>query len=637
MKPLVQIFLLLTIPLFLIGNDYPHLKVELIQDSLLKNANAVIRFYDNEVRILSDDKMEVVESVAITVLNEKAAGFLDFQKSYTEGSTKLTDIKLIYLDGDGNEIYKPKKKDFSDLNAYSNVSIASSQKFKYFDYTPTSYPITIVYSLKTKTSNTCFIPNWIPLEIKRVSLEKSSFKIINDTQIQLNFYENNFEEFNVQKVSDFSYLIENVKPLKVEKYMPPLRSLVPSLYLSLNNFNYEGFKGTANNWTSYGQWLYSTFLKDRDSFDKEELKIEILKNCSSNPSKKEIARAVYKYVQDNTRYVSIQFNEGGFKPMSPAKVDEYKYGDCKGLSYYTIALLDLFDIKSNYVLVHAGSEDKRSLKKDFFNHQQANHAILNIPFEDEVVWLDATSSVSPFNFLGSFTDDRFVLSVNENEAEILRTPDYGSDLNFDKVFADLVLNDSGQLSGNYSREYAGLQYSYIKYKSKKEKKEIKKIYTNNEFEDFDSPEISNVSFSFDDEKIIARESLDLSIKEYGEKLGDYLLIPIQFVELEIPKLKKTKNRKYSINFLRGQRQISQVIINLPKNSGYKIKSNSVNYTSDFGEYNCEYSLENDVLEIIRTFEIFKGTLPNTKYNEIRLFFNKIRKHEKSALNLENRT
>ena len=52
----------------------------------------------------------------------------------------------------------------------------------------------------------------------------------------------------------------------------------------------------------------------------------------------EKAKIVYKYMQEKTRYISVQVGIGGFKPMLAKDVDRLGYGDCKALSNYTKAL-----------------------------------------------------------------------------------------------------------------------------------------------------------------------------------------------------------------------------------------------------------------------------------------------------------
>ena len=41
------------------------------------------------------------------------------------------------------------------------------------------------------------------------------------------------------------------------------------------------------------------------------------------------AEALYRYLQERMRYVSIQYGVGGFQPFSAKDVDKWNYGDCK--------------------------------------------------------------------------------------------------------------------------------------------------------------------------------------------------------------------------------------------------------------------------------------------------------------------
>lgn len=153
--------------------------------------------------------------------------------------------------------------------------------------------------------------------------------------------------------------------------------------------------------------MHRKLIQDRDVLDVSTIeKIKSLVAGVTNPIEK--AKIVYKFVQDKTRYISVQIGIGGWEPIAANQVDKVGYGDCKGLTNYTKALLDAVGITSYFTLVYA--QQKRNIVKDF-SSMQGNHAILNIPNNGNDIWLECTSQTISFGFLGDFTDDRDVLVV----------------------------------------------------------------------------------------------------------------------------------------------------------------------------------------------------------------------------------
>ena len=61
----------------------------------------------------------------------------------------------------GKEIKKIKRKDFKDQSAVSGSTLFSDNRVLYLDYTPISYPFTIVYTSEIETSSTAFIPQMV--------------------------------------------------------------------------------------------------------------------------------------------------------------------------------------------------------------------------------------------------------------------------------------------------------------------------------------------------------------------------------------------------------------------------------------------------------------------------------------------
>ena len=60
--------------------------------------------------------------------------------------------------------------------------------------------------------------------------------------------------------------------------------------------------------------------------------------------------ALYKYMQDKVRYVSVQVGIGGWQPIEAETVDRLSCGDCKALANYMESLLDVAGIKTIILL-----------------------------------------------------------------------------------------------------------------------------------------------------------------------------------------------------------------------------------------------------------------------------------------------
>lgn len=136
--------------------------------------------------------------------------------------------------------------------------------------------------------------------------------------------------------------------------------------------------------------------------------------------KKNAAQQLYSYLQDNTRYVSIQFGIGGFQSFETDFVSKYKIGDCKALTTYMKALLNSAGISSYQVLVRAGKEDFPSMID--FPYNFFNHVILMVPLENDTTWLECTSQHQLFGRLGSFTEGKTGLLLADNASGLIHIP-----------------------------------------------------------------------------------------------------------------------------------------------------------------------------------------------------------------------
>ena len=427
-------------------------------EKLTENANSIIINQNTTIEIKSINDMVITKSFTICVLNELGLKNIDAVEYYDK-STRINSIEAFQFDQYGKEIKKYKRKDFRDQSVADGFSIYTDNRVLYLNFTPIQYPFTIIFNSQVETSNTAFIPTWYPINDWNESVVKSSINIQYPEDLGFKFKAilNDNPSIESNKTSNsISFVATNLTSLKPEDFSPSLTQIAPRVLFGLNNFNIEGIVGQANTWEDFGIWRYKTFLSDNEEVSVEtQEKIKALVGFETDPIKK--AKIVYQYVQDKTRYVSIQLGIGGWKPMPAIDVDRLGYGDCKALTNYTRVLLNVVNVPSFYTVIY-GDSKKINFQEDFVS-MQGNHIILSLPINDKLCFLECTSQTVPFGFGGNFTDDRYALIVKPTGGEIIKTNAYVEKDNSQITSGQYTIDEKGSIKGQLTIESKGVRYS----------------------------------------------------------------------------------------------------------------------------------------------------------------------------------
>ncbi|GAA4277140.1 DUF3857 domain-containing transglutaminase family protein [Aquimarina mytili] len=612
------------------AQEKPELQISRIDSALTQNANAVVRSEEVIVEINSINSVTTKTKRIVTVLNKDGKGYADSYEPYSS-SVKIKKIEATVYDAKGNEIKKYKKKDFNDISAYDEFSLMNDNRVKYFEYTPLGYPYTLVYESEVETTSTAFIEPWIPILTYRLSVEKSSFKILNPTSISIRLKETNFDGFSIEsnKIGqEVSYSISNVSAKVKEAYSPSFYDLVPVAKVALDEFSLEGVEGAATDWKSFGKWQFDELLSGRDELPEETIK-KVSELVATAKTNKEKAKLIYQYVQDKTRYVSVQLGIGGWMPFLASDVDRLGYGDCKALTNYTKALLDSQDIPSYYAVVY-GDRNKRDIDSEFAS-MQGNHVILNIPEEDEDLWLECTSQTMPFNFIGDFTDNRNVLIVTPEGGKIKKTKKYEPEENILKTTANVNLKIDKSMTADIERVSEGLEYSWnsgIQFETTKDQKlEYKEFWGY-----INALAINEIKLNDDKDVIKFTENIKVSSPSYTKKVGSRLLVTPNLFGCDQSNLPKYENRKTSMVISRGYVNTDEYIINLPKGYTFKSLPQKKSIETEFGQYMYELEeITESQIKFKRFLKIIDGTFPKEKYEEYRKFRSDIKKIDQTKI------
>nr|WP_315179188.1 DUF3857 domain-containing protein [uncultured Flavobacterium sp.] len=602
-----------------------------ISDSLKENANAVVRLNQIDIAIASQRSMSITTKRVVTVLNEKGLSAIDAIESYDK-RTNIRNIEATVYDILGKEIKKIKRKDFKDQSSGEGGTLFSDNRYLYLDYTPVQYPFTIVFDSEIETSTTAFIPKWYPSSDYFVSVEKSILNVKYPDNLGFKKMEFNFSNSKIDKTIDtttqLSYTATNILAQKQEDYSPVYNSIFPKVMMGLELFHLEGVDGNAKTWKEFGQWYSDKILSGTSDLpDETKMKVKALVGDEKDPIKK--AKLIYNFVQQKVRYISIQVGIGGWKPMLATDVDRLGYGDCKALTNYTKALLDVVNVPSYYTILY-GDRKKLSIQSDFVS-MQGNHVILSIPNGNNYTWLECTSQDDPFGYQGTFTDDREVLVIKPDGGEIVRTKVYEDNGNTQISKGTYTLSANGDFSGKIAIASEGSQYSQkaaIENIQPTEKEEHYKEY----WENINNLKINKISFSNDKDKIRLTENVEINAANYGNFLANKLIFVVNAFNQTNANIKRIRNRKNPLEIQRGFLDEDEITITLPSGFSTEFLPDKFELNSKFGEYKTEV-VKRDTSNLVykRTLFVKKGLYSNKEYDEYRLFIEQISKNDNAKI------
>jgi transglutaminase-like putative cysteine protease len=600
-----------------------------IPKELTENANLIFRELNKEITISSQKSMTSKEKVVLTVLNEQGWSATQLGEFY-DNSTKVKSIEAVIYDTQGKEIKKFKQKDFKDISLADGFSVYTDNRLVYLEYVPLKYPFTIVYESHIESSNTAFIPQWNLLTSYHSSIENTSIIVTYPPDLGFRYKEYNFDLYDIKKAetpNSVRFSATNIPALKYEDYAPNIKKLTPHIKFALNKFHLEGVKGEATSWEELGNWMNTDLLAKTNELPESTKKaIRDLVKDQTDPIEK--AKLVYQYVQDKTRYVSIQLGIGGWKPMLAKDVDRLGYGDCKALTNYTKALLESVDVPSYYTVIYS-NRDKQSMTEDFVS-MQGNHIILALPDGDNMNWLECTSQITPFNFLGNSTDDRLALVIKPEGGELLRTHIYDTPKNIQFSKAEYTINESGKLIANIDIKTKGIQYDNRFYLDRQSKEDLKKHYKDY-FYTINNLAIKDIKLNNDKNQIEFTEKIVLEAENYAQQSGDRLIFAINPFNQYSKIPQRYRNRQNPFEIKRGFTDQDEFTVSLPDGFNIEALPENIEINSKFGTYKLEVSLQENVLTYKRNLITYEGSYSKEEYEEFRNFREQIARNDNAKV------
>lgn len=625
----LRFFLILVIINTLPATSQIKYAVKDIPPVLARDADAVIREFDITITLHDYNSMTTLIHSVVTVFNKKGMAAISPVVGY-DGSSSVKTLEAIEYDGNGKQLRKFKKRDFLDISA-TGENLYTDNRMMVLDYTPPTFPFTFEFINEVNSTSTAFLQRWDPSPLYDVSTESASYILLNPKKIPLITRKFNLEKFNVsenESPQKYVYKVRQIPAVKREYLSPHYTEFTPVVKFALKRFNLKGNSAVINNWKDFGLWQHNQLLKGRDEIP-EQTKLQVSQLVSGIEDPKEKAKVIYEFMQNKTRYISIQIGIGGWQPIPAGEVDKLGYGDCKGLTNYTKALLKSQGIDSYYTIVDSGPYG-RDLDEDFIA-LQGNHVILTVPFDDEMVFLECTNQQVPFNFIGTHTDGRKAFMVTPEGGEMVTTHSYSDKKNFRGIEAEAVFNENLKITGKITETSQGFQYEE-KYELENLKQEDVLMYYKEGWSHLNNLSLSGIRFENDKNTISFTESMTFETDNYVSKAGNRILLnPNLFNRYNyIPD--NVEERSQAIQIRRGKTFRDEIAITLPPSYDLESIFEPIILETVFGSYKASIEKLSETQLLYKRELTFKpGRFSNEDFDDYTEFIKEIFRKDKSKI------
>lgn len=512
-----------------------------------------------------------------------------------------------------------------DLNTVS-ISTGLADDSYMSTYLPSGpYPLTVRYEYSVNFRNGVLsFPAFAPVSSEGVSVCFASYRLDLPSETEIVSYAGNVEALPPVRTKgriNYEWQVKDFQPIKTEFLMPPVRELVPLVYVAPVSFSYAGTTGRQADWKEYGLWLRSlaegTDVLPDATLDRLR---ELTSSCASDLDK---LRVLYRYLRDNTRYVAIELGSGKLRPIAADEVDRSGFGDCKALSNYLQAMLKAVGVPSVYYIISTRSKD---LLPGFTSAGQMDHAMLAVPLREtgDTVFVECTNPMVPLGYKHENVAGHEILLLEQDGGKLARVGGYPDSLSRKGQHIDVKLASDGSASVNVSScfalDFAEPLFAWNDFKPdmrlhiltgsmKLHPEDLRIASAGDNFEDYgkgDSifcPE-KRIDFSF-------------NVQRYARVEGKRLFLPANPISKRIPVQKSV--RQCDIVVPEGYTLADTVSVHIPV--GYEVEGlpEEVRIDSPWAEFRSTAQRSGNCVTLIQTIVFKRSRTDKSTYPDFRYF------------------
>jgi transglutaminase-like putative cysteine protease len=396
--------------------------------------------------------------------------------------------------------------------------------------------------------------------------------------------------------------------------------------------------GPPLGWGDVARW-YAGLSKDRYGVTPalDERLADVLQEARTRGDS---LRALYRWVAQDFRYVSVSLGLAGYQPRPPAAVLETQYGDCKDKATLFVALARRMGFRAYPVLLSLGGGVDSTLPTT----QQFDHMIAAVERPGGYLFLDLTADVIPPGLLPPSEYGEFALVVHpDGRGEpVTLPPDSTAGSRSDDLLAGELSPDgtfAGRLTETRSGSSAlGMREALSHTLSPERRSELARGIANGAFDGAvgDSLEL------FDGRDLTAPARLSLAIRgaKAASGAGGASILTLPLDQAVSPRLVAEVEahvpRHYPIDaatIFGPEESVSEFRVTLPDGWRARLPAD-VEASGPFGSYAATYRQDGGVLRVVRRTRGARGVYPPDRVGDLLAFLRAVARDDARYIVLE---
>lgn len=427
------LYFTLVLVLLLLGNNQHAFSQSINEFQIYKDrypSNPYIRLQDEtEIEVLVDKLgkpyFKVKETNVKLVLKDNCEGLSEFRNYYngTDKILKSIAYSVVLENGKERKIMSSalKKTTEQDNVSYFDDSYCMVGHFPAIAKGTKLYNYTEYLSQQAHTGYRFYFGDSSPVEFSSVSVTvPENVQLVcrlagKDTAIV------KYSVTQNKTTKTHTWKCEQLKDYLNDKLAPSIRYYVPHICINIHSVQFKGktenIMGTLDD---LYRWENEKLIRNKQQLDPSVklLADSIIRGCKTPIDK---VKAIYRWVQDEIKYVAIEDGDNGFVPQEVSTIIKRRYGDCKDKSVLITTLLQLIGEKASLAIVGT-----RELPYTFSQYPMvatANHLISVWWDSNRPIILDGTSRyLSIYTIPSSIQGKECLIMKDPNDYMLYKIP-----------------------------------------------------------------------------------------------------------------------------------------------------------------------------------------------------------------------